>query len=67
MFKQARKKNKRNKEDIKNIVYQMRKYARGEAVGAEKTLLLNNVRMGAQIAIELSKLEGFVSPPSPIQ
>lgn len=33
---------------------------RGGAVLAERALLLNNAVMGAQIAIELSKLEGFV-------
>lgn len=60
VFKLARKKNKRNKEDIQNIVFETRRSARGEAIIAEKALLLNNAKMGAQVAIELSKLEGFV-------
>lgn len=64
----ARKKNKRNKENIENIIANVRRYGseqRGKAVLAERALLLNNVEMGAQIAIELSKLEGFVFP-SPV-
>lgn len=63
IFKLARKKNKRNKEDIENIISNIRRFGserRGKAVLAERALLLNNVEMGAQIAIELSKLEGFV-------
>lgn len=64
VFKAARKKNKRNKEDIGNIISNVRKFGagRGEAILAERALLLNNASMGAQIAIELSKLEGFVFP-----
>lgn len=66
VFKAARKKNKRNKEDIGNIISNVRRFGsgqRGEAILAERALLLNNSNMGAQIAIELSKLEGFVFPP----
>lgn len=66
VFKAARKKNKRNKEDIGNIISNVRRFGsgqRGEAILAERALLLNNANMGAQIAIELSKLEGFVFPP----
>lgn len=64
IFKAARKKNKRNKEDVGNIISNVRKFGagRGEAILAERALLLNNASMGAQIAIELSKLEGFVIP-----
>lgn len=66
IFKAARKKNKRNKEDIGNIISNIRRFGsgqRGEAILAERALMLNNAKMGAQIAIELSKLEGFVFPP----
>lgn len=66
VFKAARKKNKRNKEDIRTIIFNIRKFGsnqRGGAILAERALLLNNAKMGARIAIELSKLEGFVFPP----
>lgn len=59
-FKAARKKNKRKKEDMPKIIDHLRAHL-GEhdrAIKSEKRLLLDNARMGAAIAIELSKLEG---------